>query len=126
MLEAENQRRRDIAAAYDSGLQGLPIVLPARQPKTTHVFHQYVVRTPKREALRRALQSRGIGTNIHYPMPVHLQPAYRGHVAMGPAGLGETERAAREVLSLPMFPQLREEQVGRVIAGIHGALAEID
>lgn len=126
MLEAENQRRRDIAAAYDSGLQGLPIVLPARQPKTTHVFHQYVVRTPKREALRRALQSRGIGTNIHYPMPVHLQPAYRGRVAMGPAGLGETERAAREVLSLPMFPQLREEQVGRVIAGIHGALAEID
>ena len=126
MLEAENQRRRDIAAAYDSGLQGLPIVLPARQPKTTHVFHQYVVRTPKREALRRALQSRGIGTNIHYPMPVHLQPAYRGHIAMGPAGLGETERAAREVLSLPMFPQLREEQVGRVIAGIHGALAEID
>lgn len=126
MLEAENQRRRDIAAAYDSGLQGLPIVLPARLPKTTHVFHQYVVRTPKREALRRALQSRGIGTNIHYPMPVHLQPAYRGRIAMGPAGLGETERAAREVLSLPMFPQLREEQVGRVIAGIHGALAEID
>ncbi len=126
MLEAENQRRRDIAAAYDSGLQGLPIVLPARLAKTTHVFHQYVVRTPKREALRRALQSRGIGTNIHYPMPVHLQPAYRGRIAMGPAGLGETERAAREVLSLPMFPQLREEQVGRVIAGIHGALAEID
>ncbi|HTZ77764.1 MAG TPA: DegT/DnrJ/EryC1/StrS family aminotransferase [Stellaceae bacterium] len=126
MLEAENQRRRDIAAAYDSGMQGLPIVLPARQPKTTHVFHQYVVRTPKREALRRALQSRSIGTNIHYPMPVHLQPAYRGRIATGPAGLGETERAAREVLSLPMFPQLREEQVGRVIAGIHGALAEID
>ena len=74
----------------------------------------------------RALQSRGIGTNIHYPMPVHLQPAYRGRLAIGPAGLGESERAAREVLSLPMFPQLREEQVGRVIAGIHGALAEID
>ena len=126
MLEAENQRRRDIAAAYDGGLAGLPITLPARRAKCTHVFHQYVLRCGKRDALRRALTARGIGTNIHYPVPVHLQPAYRGRLAIGPAGLAETERAAAEVLSLPMFPQLGEDQVGRVIASVHGAFAEID
>ncbi len=125
MLEAENQRRREIAAAYDKGLAGLPLQLPARQPGATHVFHQYVIRTEKRDALQQALRDRGIGTNIHYPVPIHLQPAYRGRLAVGPGGLGETERAAREVLSLPMFPQLTEEQIGRVIAGVHGALASL-
>ena len=125
MLEAENQRRREIAAAYDSGLAGLPLALPGRRADATHVFHQYVVRTPQRDALQRALRERRIGTNIHYPVPVHLQPAYRGRVAIGPSGLPETERAAREVLSLPMFPQLTEEQVGRVIAGVHGAFATL-
>jgi len=125
MLEAENQRRREIAADYDSGLSGLPLQLPGRRGDATHVFHQYTVRTPRREALRRALRERGIGTNIHYPVPVHLQPAYRGRIAIGPSGLAETERAAREVLSLPMFPQLTKEQVGRVIAGVRGALATL-
>jgi dTDP-4-amino-4,6-dideoxygalactose transaminase len=126
MLEAENQRRREIAAAYDSGLAGLPLQLPARRPDATHVFHQYVVRTPQRDALQRSLAERGIGTNIHYPVPVHLQPAYRGRLAIGPSGLAETERAAREVLSLPMFPQLTEEQIGRVISAVHGAAANLE
>jgi dTDP-4-amino-4,6-dideoxygalactose transaminase len=126
MLEVENQRRREIAAAYDSGLAGLPLQLPARRSDATHVFHQYVVRTPHREALQRALRERGIGTNIHYPVPVHLQPAYRGRVAIGPSGLAETERAAREVLSLPMFPQLTEEQVSRVISGVRATSANLD
>ena len=58
-------------------------------------------------------------------MPVHLQPAYRGRIAIGPGGLSASERAAREVLSLPMFPQLTDEQVGRVISGVHGAVAEV-
>jgi dTDP-4-amino-4,6-dideoxygalactose transaminase len=125
MLEAENQRRHEIAAAYDSGLAGLPLQLPARRSDATHVFHQYVVRTPQRDALQRALRERGIGTNIHYPVPVHLQPAYQGRLAIGPSGLAETERAAREVLSLPMFPQLTEEQVGRVISAVHGAFTNL-
>src|SRR5579872_635218 len=108
MLEAENQRRRDIAAAYDKGLAGLPLTLPGRLEHATHVFHQYVIQTPHRDALQQALRERGIGTNIHYPVPVHLQRAYQGRLAIGPSGLPETERAAREVLSLPMFPQLAE------------------
>ena len=124
-LEAENQHRREIAIAYDGGLQGLPLALPIRQANTSPVFHQYVVRSAKRDHLQRALRLRGIGTNIHYPVPVHLQPAYRGRIALGDGGLPESERAAREVLSLPMFPQLTDEQIGRVISGVHGAVAEV-
>jgi len=120
-LGAENRRRQEIAAAYDRGLAGLPLMLPVRRPGATHVFHQYVVRSSKRDALRTELQARGIGSNIHYPVPVHLQPAYRGRVAIGPTGLGETERAAREVLSLPMFPQLSDAQAARVVAAVRAA-----
>ena len=78
------------------------------------MFHQYVVRVPDRAAVQAALRARGIGTGVHYPVPVHLQPAYRGRVAMGPAACRETERAAAEVLSLPMYPELTEAQVALV------------
>ncbi len=117
-LDADNARRQAIAGAYDEGLKGLGYHLPARRAGATHVFHQYVIRTGKRAALQAALQSRAVGTNIHYPMPVHLQPAYRGRVAQGPSGLKESERAAQEVLSLPMFPQLDDRAVARVIAAL--------
>jgi dTDP-4-amino-4,6-dideoxygalactose transaminase len=68
--------------------------------------------------LRAALQEQGIGTNIHYPVPVHLQPAYEGRVLSGPSGLPQTERAALEILSLPMYPQLDEAAIDRVIAAV--------
>jgi dTDP-4-amino-4,6-dideoxygalactose transaminase len=68
--------------------------------------------------LQAALKSRGVGTNIHYPVPVHLQPAYKDRVAIGPGGLGISERASREVLSLPMFPELGEDQAARVVAAL--------
>jgi dTDP-4-amino-4,6-dideoxygalactose transaminase len=117
-LDADNARREAIAFAYDRGLAGLPLDLPARRPGSSHVFHQYVVRTPRRDALREALKARGIGTNIHYPVPVHLQPAYHGRLAIGPSGLDESERAAHEVLSLPIFPQLGDAEVAQVIAAV--------
>ncbi len=117
-LDADNARRQAIAGAYDEGLRGLGLGLPSRRPGATHVFHQYVVRTMRRDALRADLDAHGVGTNIHYPVPVHLQPAYRGRVAIGPSGLAESERAAREVLSLPMFPQLDDVQIARVIAAL--------
>ena len=66
----------------------------------------------------RALTQRGVGSNIHYPVPVHMQPAYRGRMAIGPSGLGESERAAREVLSLPIYPQLGDAAVARVVAAL--------
>ncbi len=122
-LERDNARRAAIAAAYDRGLAGLSLAPPARRPGASHVFHQYVLRSPARERLRDALRARGIGTNIHYPVPVHLQPAYRGRLAIGPSGLGESERAAREVLSLPMYPQLSDAQIERVVAALREACA---
>jgi dTDP-4-amino-4,6-dideoxygalactose transaminase len=117
-LAADNVRRREIAAQYLQRLAGAAVQLPRIGPEVEHVFHQFVIRTPQRDVLRAHLQSRGIGALIHYPVPVHLQPAYRGRVAPGAGGLPETERAAVGVLSLPMFPQLRDEQVERVVDAV--------
>jgi len=77
-----------------------------------------VLRCRDRDALQAALKARSVGTNIHYPMPVHLQPAYQDRVAIAPGGLPESERAAREVLSLPMFPELGEDRAARVVAAL--------
>jgi dTDP-4-amino-4,6-dideoxygalactose transaminase len=117
-LLADNSRRQAIADRYDAGLSGLPLVLPVRRPETTHVFHQYVVRLDERDRLRDWLRATGIGSGIHYPAPVHCQPAYTGRLTTGPSGLGVTERAAPQILSLPMYPQLSDEAVERVIAEI--------
>jgi dTDP-4-amino-4,6-dideoxygalactose transaminase len=82
-----------------------------------HVYHLYVVRSARRDELQAFLKERGIGTLIHYPVPVHLQPAYRGR--LGDSGsLPETERAAREILSLPLFPELTEAEVRQVTEAI--------
>jgi dTDP-4-amino-4,6-dideoxygalactose transaminase len=124
-LDAGNARRAMIADAYDRGLTGSGLGPPWRRPDASHVFHQYVVRSPARDRLRDALRARGIGTNIHYPMPVHLQPAYRGRIALDPAGLPESEAAAREVLSLPLYPQLEDAAVARVVAAMRDATASL-
>lgn len=123
-LDADNARRGAIADAYDAGLADLPLERPMRRRGASHAFHQYVVRSPQRDRLREALAQRGIGSNIHYPVPVHLQPAYRGRVGMGPSGLRESERAAREVLSLPIYPQLADAAVTRVVAALREAARE--
>ncbi len=122
-LAADNARRRAIAARYDARLAGLNLTLPSRAPRTEHVFHQYVVRCNRRDELRATLQKAGIGTNIHYPVPIHLQPAYRDRIAIGAAGMAETERAAGEILSLPMYPQLSDSDVDRVADAVRTALA---
>ena len=115
-LDADNARRQAIAGLYDEGLRGLGLGLPARRAGATHVFHQYAIRSERRDALRTGLAAGGIGSNIHYPLPVHLQPAYQNRVAIGHGALPESERAAREVLSLPMFPELNDAQAARVAA----------
>ena len=117
-LEADNARRRGVAARYDTRLSGLPLALPVRRPQATHVFHQYVIRLAARDALREALRAAGIGSGIHYPVAVHQQPAYSGRLACGPSGLGVTERAAPQILSLPIYPQISDEAVDRVITEI--------
>lgn len=116
-LDQENATRARIAAMYQAGLSGCRLTLPASRPEATHVYHQYVVRTPHREALRHHLKDKGIAALVHYPVPVHLQPAYQGRLP-GRNKLPETEQAASEVLSLPLYPGLREEQVQAVIEAI--------
>lgn len=118
MLDAGNARRREIAARYDAALAGTGFVPPWRAPGAEHVFHQYVLRSPDRAAVQARLKALGIGTGIHYPVPVHLQSAYRGRVPLGPAGCAETARAAGEVFSLPMYPELTEAQVARICAAL--------
>jgi dTDP-4-amino-4,6-dideoxygalactose transaminase len=117
-LMAGNARREAVAERYDAGLAGLPLAVPTRRSQATHAFHQYVIRLAERDRLREALRAAGIGSGIHYPVPVHQQPAYKGRLAHGPSGLGVTERAAPQILSLPIYPQLSDEAVDRVIAEI--------
>jgi dTDP-4-amino-4,6-dideoxygalactose transaminase len=113
-LDAQNARRRTIAAAYDAALRDTSLAPPARRDGVGHVFHLYVLRTAERAALQTRLREAGIGTGIHYPSPVHLQPAYRGRVVLGPWHCRATEIAAEQVLSLPMYPELTDAQVTQV------------
>ena len=118
VLDANNARRREIAAAYDAALAGGPLAPPVRRDDSEHVFHQYVLRTGARAEVQARLRADGVGTGIHYPVPVHLQSAYQGRTALGPAGCAETARAAEEVVSLPMYPELTEEQVERICGAL--------
>lgn len=113
-LDAQNGRRQTIAAAYDAALRGTSLTPPARRQEAGHVFHLYVLRTSERVALQVRLREAGIGTGIHYPSPVHLQPAYHGRVALGPSHCRTTEIMAGQVLSLPMYPELTDAQVAQV------------
>ena len=122
-LDTENARRRSSAAAYDRLLAGSGLALPQVRPGALHVYHQYVVRAAKRDGLQAHLRTLGIGALIHYPVPVHLQPAYAGRLP-GSDALPETETAARQVLSLPMFPELTDEQVRITAAAVAGWAAE--
>ncbi len=121
-LDRDNGRRRAVAAHYDEVLANSGLRLPAVRAGATHVYHQYVVRAADREGLRQKLRDAGIATNVHYPAPVHLQPAYQGRVPLGPTGMAQTEAARGEILSLPMFPQLAATDAERVTTEIARAL----
>ena len=116
-LDANNAARVRLAALYDEGLAGTGLVLPARRQDATHVYHLYVVRSSRRDQLQAFLKAKGVGTLVHYPVPIHLQPAYTGRLRSNDT-LPESERAAREVLSLPIYPELSETEVQRVVETI--------
>ena len=109
-LEWGNQRRRELAAIYDEALAGLPITTPAVAPLAEHVYHLYTIRTPQRDALAAYLEEHDIGFATHYRTPAHLQPACRPY-GLHLAELPVTERAADEVLQLPLHPYLSDEQI---------------
>ena len=119
-LDTDNDRRRALAARYAAGLAGVPgLTLPAELPGRRHAWHQYVVRVAdnRRDAVAADLAASGVQTLVHYPVPIHQQPAYAAcGLAAGP--MNETERAAAEVLSLPIFPQLVPEVVSRVCTAL--------
>jgi dTDP-4-amino-4,6-dideoxygalactose transaminase len=105
-LDIDNARRQRLAAEYDHALAGAQAGLPARRSGATHVFHLYVVLATARGALQNFLRKNGVDALVHYPVPVHLQPAYAGRLRLPEGGLPETERAAQQVLSLPLYPEL--------------------
>lgn len=116
-LESENARRRELAGLYGNFLKPTGFSLPATRAGAVHVCHQYVVRSSQRDILATHLKQEGVGTIIHYPLPIHMQPAYVDRLSKL-VPLSHTEQAAREVLSLPMFPQLTEAQVQYVCAAV--------
>jgi dTDP-4-amino-4,6-dideoxygalactose transaminase len=125
-VETWNRKRREHAAAYDllltqSGLISAtgdsPVRVLTRSPHAQHVYHQYVIRAQRRDQLRQFLTDRKIGTEIYYPIPLHLQPVF-AYLGYREGDLPESERAAREVLALPMFPELTDEEQQWVVESI--------
>jgi dTDP-4-amino-4,6-dideoxygalactose transaminase len=116
-LPAWTERRRALAALYGRELAGSSLGLPEEQPYARAVYHLYVVRHPWRDALMTALRERGIATLVHYPIPLHLQPAFAS--LDGRSGdFPVAERAASEILSLPLYPEMSDEQARSVAAAV--------
>ena len=116
-LDAWNDRRREAAALYDAALPGVGVVPPRAAPDRTHVYHVYAIRVRDRDGLRAHLATLGIQTGIHYPVPVHLQPAC-ADLGYRRGDFPVTEVLAAEELSLPMYPEISAEQVKRVVDAI--------
>jgi dTDP-4-amino-4,6-dideoxygalactose transaminase len=117
-LGAWNQARRRIAHRYHSLLADTPLVLPREVGPVESVYHLYTVRHPNRDRLKVHLEARNIGSAIHYPHPLHLQKCF-AHLGYRPGAFPRSERAACECLSLPMYPELSDDQVDCVAAAIH-------
>lgn len=119
-LDRFNEARRECARAYREGLAGAPVGLPHEHGRGTHVYHVFCIRVARRDAVRKALAERGIATGIYYPLPLHWQPAYK--LEFGDQRLLNSEQAAREVVALPMHPQLDREQIGLVCSALRDVL----
>lgn len=122
VLDPWNARRDRIARRYLESLAGTDLVLPTVHPDCEHTWHQFVVRTPRRDALQKGLEARGVGTLIHYPVPPHLQPAY-AELGLGRGAFPISEAMHDQVLSLPIGPHLSQAEVEHVIASVERVLA---
>lgn len=117
-LEEWNSRRRAIARRYERWLEDAPVKTPPESPRGHHVYNVYTLRAPRRDQLASRLTSRGIGNAVYYPVPLHLQRAFSS-LGYTPGSLPVSETASREVISLPIFPELTREQQGRVCEEIY-------
>jgi dTDP-4-amino-4,6-dideoxygalactose transaminase len=118
-----NERRRAVARHYSAALAGLPLTLPVERPPARHVYHQYPVRSAKREALAQALAGLGVGTSVHYPSTIPAQPLFSRPNA--DREFPVATQAAAEVLCLPCYPELRDPEVDQVVDAIKRALAQV-
>ncbi|MGE0406172.1 MAG: DegT/DnrJ/EryC1/StrS family aminotransferase [Candidatus Korobacteraceae bacterium] len=116
------EARRALAARYTKLLKETGLTLPFEQPGCCHVFHQYTLRVPIREKLRAALDAEGIQSGVHYPIPSHLQPAFAS-LGYKVGDFPVSEKAAQEVLSLPLFPEMTEQQIGSVASVVATSVA---
>ncbi len=123
-LTAGGERRRALAALYLTELAGCGVELPVEAPYARAVYHLFVVRHARRDALMAALAERGIGTLIHYPLPLHLQPCFAS-LGGRPGDFPVAERAAGTILSLPMYPELTDEQVMTVARAVRECVAAL-
>jgi dTDP-4-amino-4,6-dideoxygalactose transaminase len=115
-LDQWNDCRRELAALYKSLLADV-VTMPVELPETHHVYHQFVVRHPQRDALRSYLSEHEIHTQIHYPVPIHLQPAYR-NLGLNLGALLLTEASANEILGLPIYSEMTDDMVMSVCSSI--------
>jgi dTDP-4-amino-4,6-dideoxygalactose transaminase len=122
-LDLWNEERRSKALAYKRMLGSTEVVCPVEKEQARHVYHLFVIRTKRRNALQAFLKEKGIGTLIHYPIPIHIQKAY-GELGYRKGDLPVTEKHAQEVLSLPFFPELTTEEMGKVNKGIKSFFSE--
>src|SRR5271166_1718914 len=120
-LDRWTEARRRLADRYREKLFGMPLKLPIEAPGRKHVWHLYVALHPHRDRIRRELEARGIETGLHYPVPVHLQEAY-ADLEHRPGDFPIAERVASDCLSLPLFPEMTDEQQDRVVAALHDVL----
>ena len=116
-LNRWNARRAEIAARYTRGLAGLPLDLPVTAPGNGHVFHVYAVLTPQRDLLQQHLAGGGVPTIIYYPQPLHLQKVY-ADLGLRAGDFPVAEAVSQNILPLPMYPELTNEQVDHVIANV--------
>jgi dTDP-4-amino-4,6-dideoxygalactose transaminase len=122
-LKEWSARRREIARRYSTAFAGLPMKTPGVRNGSEHAFHLYVIRTADRDALRQSLAAAGVGTGIHYAAPVHRQRGYAERVRVPASGLPVSERLRGTILSLPLYPELADGDVERVVAAVHAHFA---
>ena len=118
-LEAWTEARIHIAHHYDDALRGLELVTPYYAPEVRHVYNQYSIRTLRRDALAEFLKTKGVGHAIHYPLPLNLQPAFRHYVPEG-TSFPVAEAVSREIISLPIFPEMQDTEIDAVAGAIRG------